>query len=505
MIRQDGPDHGVPYRKAEVQREKNTPAEDPMNRKSLKRKEKKMKKVAVLLVVAFMLLAAVNAGAESASDDLFGQISGQIFEFSSGAGAWSTELVMGEDGAFTGSFHDSEMGDAGEDYPYGTIYGCSFHGQFSDPEPVDEYSWTVKITVEQDEGQVPEAIEDGIRYVTETPYGLEQAQTVTIFLPGTPVDLLPEDFMMWSHLSELAPDADEIPYFAIWNEEDEAGFVSFTAAGPQEAEAGTGRQDGERFEGVIMLEGMEETVKYEHVRNDTLGFEMDYDYERFERRSESDSECFVSVYDDPDDPENYLEVTYNAGDADTAAAAVKEALSNDYDIIEEPFVLDRAGECVRIDASEAKGGNGTPDLLQMVYIIPAHDGSLIAAAHYSFESADGFGARFRNMMHTFAVIDGRQEGSISDEQALSAVRTYCRINNPDLESIENDGEYTVDWEILSSDENEIVVLFRSYTGAQLRYYIDPVSGETYVTEFVPGITSEEERADETINLWDYVN
>ena len=40
---------------------------------------------------------------------------------------------------------------------------------------------------------------------------------------------------------------------------------------------GTQRQDGERFEGVIILEGMEETVRYEHVRNDTVGFEMDYD------------------------------------------------------------------------------------------------------------------------------------------------------------------------------------------------------------------------------------
>ena len=179
----------------------------------------------VLLTAALMLMVTF-AAAESASMELFAQIEGQVFEFYSGAGGWSTELTVGENGTFTGNFHDSEMGETDENYPDGTLYGCSFHGQFSDPEPVDENAWTVKLTVEQDKGQVPEAIEDGIRYVTAAPYGLEKAQTVTVFLPGTPVDCLPEDFMIWSHLQETTPDAKVIPYYAIWNEADEAGFIA---------------------------------------------------------------------------------------------------------------------------------------------------------------------------------------------------------------------------------------------------------------------------------------
>lgn len=164
------------------------------------------------------------------------------------------------------------------------------------------------------------------------------------------------------------------------------------------------RQDGERFEEVIILEGMEETVKYEHVRNELLGFEMDYDYELFERQRESDRDRFLSLYDAPDDPQNYLEVTYSTEDADAVSASISEALSEEYDIIREPFMLERAGSCIRIDASEAKGGMGTPDLLQMVYIIPAPDGCRVAAAHYSFESAEGFGRRFAYFMNAFAVI-----------------------------------------------------------------------------------------------------
>ena len=82
-----------------------------------------------------------------------------------------------------------------------------------------------------------------------------------------------------------------------------------------------GRQDGERFEATIVLEGMEETVRYEHIINETAGFEMDYDYEAMVRHSGSGRERFLSVWDDPEHPENYLEVAYRPEDAETAAAA----------------------------------------------------------------------------------------------------------------------------------------------------------------------------------------
>lgn len=170
-------------------------------------------------------------------------------------------------------------------------------------------------------------------------------------------------------------------------------------------EAESVRKDGERFEEVIMLEGMEETVKYEHVRNDSIGFEIDYDYESFVRCSEPDRERFISIYDDLEKPENYLELIYREGNADTVSTSVGDDLSNDYDIIREQSFLDHAGSCIRIDASSAKGG-GTSDQLQMVYIIPAGDGCIIATAHYSFESAEGFGRRFAYIMNTLEVVDG---------------------------------------------------------------------------------------------------
>ena len=93
---------------------------------------------------------------------------------------------------------------------------------------------------------------------------------------------------------------------------------------------------------------------------------------------------------------------------------------------------------------------------------------------------------------------------LSNEQALAAVKRYCTASNPDLESTLNAGEYQVYWEIESSNEREIVVLFRSYTGALIRYYIDSVSGDTRVTEFVPGITPEEQQTEERFNARDFL-
>ncbi len=164
------------------------------------------------------------------------------------------------------------------------------------------------------------------------------------------------------------------------------------------------REDGERFEAVIVLEGMEETVQYEHIINEALGFEMDYDYESFERYSDAAQECFLSVWDGPGNPENFLEVTARAEDAETVAAAVRAELSGEYDLTESARELDRAGECIYIEASVLKGTNNMADQLQMVYIIPAPDGSIVATVHCAAEAAEGFARRCNYMINTISAL-----------------------------------------------------------------------------------------------------
>ncbi len=174
---------------------------------------------------------------------------------------------------------------------------------------------------------------------------------------------------------------------------------------PEET-TGAGRQDGERFEETIMLEGMEETVKYEHVINKELGFEMDFEYDSLIRQSDAEKERFVSVYDDPSSPDTYLEITREAESKDAAVESVKKELSETYEIEMDETTLEGAGPCVRFDAISLKGG-ALPDFLETVHVIPAGDGCIIARAHYTLEAAEGFGSRFVYMVNTLSVIDAK--------------------------------------------------------------------------------------------------
>lgn len=106
--------------------------------------------------------------------------------------------------------------------------------------------------------------------------------------------------------------------------------------------------------------------------------------------------------------------------------------------------------------------------------------------------------------NTQVVVGTGSERWFSDEQALAAVRTYCLSNNPDLESIINAGEYPVSWEISVSGDQQVVILYRSYTGAEVRYYIDRNSGAVYETEYMPGLSPEEESTGVSFNIRNWI-
>ena len=101
-------------------------------------------------------------------------------------------------------------------------------------------------------------------------------------------------------------------------------------------------------------------------------------------------------------------------------------------------------------------------------------------------------------------ISSQTGADLTQEQALKAVRRYCLANDPSLEEMEGSDEYTVYWDVYGNDKGEIVVLFRSYTGSENRFYIDPSTGEAYVTELVPGIIDEEQQTEERLNVRDYL-
>ena len=191
------------------------------------------------------------------------------------------------------------------------------------------------------------------------------------------------------------PAADEKPV------DEDKPVEATTSPDTVEPEAETGMKDGERYEATILLEGSEK-VGYEHAISKNVGFEIDYEYDSLARESESDHERFISVFETDDDAWNYLDVTSSTESADSVAEALTASLSNDFDSVEKhPITLDKSGECVYITAYGAKDGSGR---MQTVYVVPATDGCRVAEAHYTIESAEGFGARFGNMMNTFSPI-----------------------------------------------------------------------------------------------------
>lgn len=127
-------------------------------------------------------------------------LTGEAMEFSflSGAGGWSTDLTLNRDGSFAGVFHDSEMGEMGDEYPNGTVYICAFSGVFTDIQQISEYAYSMKLSEIQTEHQEGEEwIEDGIRYVASGPHGLNDSTEFVFYLPDTPVDQLSEAFLSW--------------------------------------------------------------------------------------------------------------------------------------------------------------------------------------------------------------------------------------------------------------------------------------------------------------------
>ena len=93
-----------------------------------------------------------------------------------------------------------------------------------------------------------------------------------------------------------------------------------------------------------------------------------------------------------------------------------------------------------------------------------------------------------------------QSSTITAEMAYEGVSNYCHSeydwiiaeDNPSIMYIKM-GEET---------ESEYLVVFRSYTGSFVYFYVDKTSGSTRLVDYVPTLNIESEAG--TINLFDYL-
>ncbi len=167
----------------------------------------------------------VQATGGTAGTFSFADIDGMEFSFSSGAGAWATGFTVYADGSFVGSYHDSNMGDSDPSYPGGTVEYAEFSGQFSEPEQVNDYSWSFRIeSLELDTPEDSYEILDQVRYHYCEPYGLGEGDAWLVYLPGTAVSLLPEDFVDWIY---GLWDLETLPYYGMYDTTAESGWRGY--------------------------------------------------------------------------------------------------------------------------------------------------------------------------------------------------------------------------------------------------------------------------------------
>ena len=127
-------------------------------------------------------------------------------------------MVLSEDGSFVGNYHDADAGVTGDGYPNGTLYYCDFYGKFTKPEKINDYTYEMhleNIATKETEGDTE--IKDGVKYIYTGPAGLEEVYDLYIYLPGAPLDELPERFLDWASIG-LTDDDTTLPFYAIFNE-----------------------------------------------------------------------------------------------------------------------------------------------------------------------------------------------------------------------------------------------------------------------------------------------
>lgn len=154
----------------------------------------------------------------------------ETFTFASGTGGWSTELSIEEDGTFFGLYHDSDMGDTGADFPYGTIYTCAFSGKFSQPVRLDDGSYSMRLESLETEAAPEVSYGDGVRYIASSPYGLESADEILIYPPGFRTADLSEEFLSWTGWISFDRNQEEtIPFYGLYNVNEQLAFLAYPA------------------------------------------------------------------------------------------------------------------------------------------------------------------------------------------------------------------------------------------------------------------------------------
>ena len=92
------------------------------------------------------------------------------------------------------------------------------------------------------------------------------------------------------------------------------------------------------------------------------------------------------------------------------------------------------------------------------------------------------------------------QSKITAEMALEGVSNYCHSEYD--WSMAKDNPDIMDLQMGEETDSAYQVVFRSYTGAFVNFYVDKVSGTTRMEEYVPTLDVRNDAG--TIDLFDYI-
>lgn len=173
----------------------------------------------------------VTTSDEPSDEVTFEFLSHYTYGFSSGAGAWCDNFYIEKDGYFHGNYQDTDMGDVGDDYPYGTINLCDYSGHFGNIRKIDDYTYAMDILDIEDNTKYQEdTIKYGVRYVNSEPYALGHTQEIQIYLPGKPTSEIDEEVGIWLRMYD--DEIKELPGLALVNPSFNGGIRADTRQEP---------------------------------------------------------------------------------------------------------------------------------------------------------------------------------------------------------------------------------------------------------------------------------
>lgn len=141
-----------------------------------------------------------DSQSDAATRSLMKSIAGK-YGFASGSGGWGTTMTVASDGTFSGTYHDSDMGITGDDYPNGSVTISNFKGRFKDAKKNADGSYTMQCdkSALKIDGNIGDTyIKNGSKYTVADPYGIAPCGTFTVYPAGYDSSQLSEAIVGWS-------------------------------------------------------------------------------------------------------------------------------------------------------------------------------------------------------------------------------------------------------------------------------------------------------------------